>query len=459
MNPDSSGGRRLPALPGQQVQHARQAQPTRRMRPQQAGLQAQSVSAAAPSEEQLERWRRYLANERSEAAVYKTLAARQKNPEDREILSKIAEAESRHQRYWLDKLGDQLGAPRKADFNTRLLGFLAKVFGSVFTLALMQSAESRSPYLADEDASDQLAMDEKVHAEVVRGLATRSRERMSGTFRAAVFGVNDGLVSNLALVLGVLGSGVGSTVVLITGVSGLLAGALSMAAGEFISVRSQNELLGASTPQTSSSTMAANVDVEANELALVFRARGMSEAEAQYKADQLFARISHSAESYAESFSGGGHSPENPSPENHNLENPSPENPSTESAGPENPGPENPSPENPSTEVRGGEAAEDEEFAEAHTPGGAWEAAISSFCFFAGGALLPILPFIFGASTTLGAVIAVVLVSLALLITGAVTGILSGKPPAWRALRQLLIGLGAAGITYLLGLAFGGVVG
>lgn len=411
------------------MQHAQQAQPTRRMRPQQAGLQAQSVSAAAPSEEQLERWRRYLANERSEAAVYKTLAARQKNPEDREILSKIAEAESRHQRYWLDKLGDQLGTPRKADFNTRLLGFLAKVFGSVFTLALMQSAESRSPYLADEDASDQLAMDEKVHAEVVRGLATRSRERMSGTFRAAVFGVNDGLVSNLALVLGVLGSGVGSTVVLITGVSGLLAGALSMAAGEFISVRSQNELLGASTPQTSSSAMAANVDVEANELALVFRARGMSEAEAQYRADQLFARISHSAESYAESLSGGGHSPENPSPEN------------------------------PSTEVRGGEAAEDEEFAEAHTPGGAWEAAISSFCFFAGGALLPILPFIFGASTTLGAVIAVVLVSLALLITGAVTGILSGKPPAWRALRQLLIGLGAAGITYLLGLAFGGVVG
>lgn len=437
------------------MQHAQQAQPTRRAQSQQARRQrADSVAAAAPSEEQLERWRRYLANERSEAAVYKTLAARQKNPEDREILSKIAEAESRHQRYWRDKLGDELGSPRKADFNTRLLGFLAKVFGSVFTLALMQSAESRSPYLADEDASDQLAMDEKVHAEVVRGLATRSRERMSGTFRAAVFGVNDGLVSNLALVLGVLGSGVGSTVVLITGVSGLLAGALSMAAGEFISVKSQNELLGASTPQTSSSAMAANVDVEANELALVFRARGMSEAEAQYKADQLFARISHSAESYAESFGGGGHSPENPSPENPGTENTGPENSSAE-----NPNPENPGPEHPSMEARGGEAAEDEEFAEAHTPGGAWEAAISSFCFFAGGALLPILPFIFGASTALGAVIAVVLVSLALLITGAVTGILSGKPPAWRALRQLLIGLGAAGITYLLGLAFGGVVG
>ena len=110
MNLDSSGGRCRPARPGQQARRQR----------------ADSVPAAAPSEEQLERWRRYLANERSEAAVYKTLAARQKNPEDREILSKIAEAESRHQRYWRDKLGDQLGTPRKADFNTRLLGFWRK---------------------------------------------------------------------------------------------------------------------------------------------------------------------------------------------------------------------------------------------------------------------------------------------------------------------------------------------
>lgn len=364
------------------------------------GANASQGAQAGPSQQQLERWRRYLANERSEAEVYKILAARQKDPEDREILTKIAAAESRHQQYWRNKLGDQLGTPRKADFNTRFLGFLAKIFGSVFTLALMQSAESRSPYLADNDASEQLAMDEQVHAEVVRGLANRSRERMSGTFRAAVFGVNDGLVSNLALVLGVLGSGVGSSVVLLTGVSGLLAGALSMGAGEFISVKSQNELLGASQPQTSSSAMAANVDVEANELALVFRARGMSQEDAQAKADQLFAQISH-----------------------------------------------------------GGDAGEEEEFHQIHSPGGAWEAAISSFLFFAGGALLPILPFIFGASTTVGAVVGVVLVSLALLVTGGVTGILSGKPPAWRAVRQLLIGLGAAGVTYVLGLAFGGVVG
>src|SRR5699024_2170488 len=80
----------------------------------------------------------------------------------------------------------------------------------------------------DEDASEQLAADERVHAEVVRGLAIQGREKISGNFRAAVFGANDGLVSNLALVIGVMGSGAPSSTLLLTGVSGLLAGALSM---------------------------------------------------------------------------------------------------------------------------------------------------------------------------------------------------------------------------------------
>ena len=95
-----------------------------------------------------------------------------------------------------------------------------------------------------------MAADERIHEEVVRGLAARGRARVSGTFRAAVFGANDGLVSNLALVLGVIGGGAATTTVLLTGLSGLLAGALSMGAGEFVSVRSQRELLAASVPDT-----------------------------------------------------------------------------------------------------------------------------------------------------------------------------------------------------------------
>ena len=83
-----------------------------------------------------------------------------------------------------------------------MLALLARRFGSVFVLALVQRAERRSPYDTDLDATRAMAADERVHEEVVRGLAARGRARVSGTFRAAVFGANDGLVSNLALVLG-----------------------------------------------------------------------------------------------------------------------------------------------------------------------------------------------------------------------------------------------------------------
>ncbi len=95
-----------------------------------------------------------------------------------------------------------------------------------------------------------MAADEAIHEEVVRGLAARGRNRLSGTFRAAVFGANDGLVSNLSLVLGVTAAGLSPGGVLATGVAGLLAGALSMGAGEYVSVHSQRELLEASTPES-----------------------------------------------------------------------------------------------------------------------------------------------------------------------------------------------------------------
>ena len=115
-------------------------------------------------------------------------------------------------------------------------------------LALAQRAEARSTYDADVDATDTMAADERIHGEVVRALAARGRTSLSGSFRAAVFGANDGLVSNLALVLGISASGVSNHTVLVTGAAGVLAGALSMGAGEYVSVRSQQELLQASTP-------------------------------------------------------------------------------------------------------------------------------------------------------------------------------------------------------------------
>jgi VIT1/CCC1 family predicted Fe2+/Mn2+ transporter len=360
--------------------------------------------AAPPDARTLRRWRRYLADERAEAAVYRDLASR-RDGEEKAILLALADAEGRHEQHWLDLLGDQVGPPLRGERRTRFLGVLARRFGGVFVLALAQRAETRSEYAEDADATPTMAADEQIHAEVVKALAARGRMRLSGSFRAAVFGANDGLVSNLALVLGVGASGVASNVVLLTGLSGLLAGALSMGAGEFVSVRSQRELLEASNPSPEAVHALPHLDVDANELALVYRARGMTADEAQTHADDVLRTLTAATVL---------------APANAEV------------------------------------AEADDEF---ETHGTAWGAAWSSFCFFASGAIIPVLPYLFGL-TGLGAVaVAAALVGIALLGTGAVVGLLSGTSPVTRGLRQLAIGFGAAAVTYVLGLAFGGVVG
>ncbi len=352
----------------------------------------------SPSPASLRKWRQYLADERAEASVYRDLA-RHRTGEERDILLALADAEGRHEAHWLALLGDRAGRPRQPDLRTRLLGLLARRFGSVFVLALAQRAEARSPYENDVDATATMAADERIHEEVVRGLAARGRSRLSGTFRAAVFGVNDGLVSNLSLVLGISASGVANHIVLLTGLAGLLAGALSMGAGEYVSVRSQRELLEASTPDPESQTVLPELDFDANELALVYRARGMAPEEAQAHADEVL-------------------------------------------SGPR--------------ATLGAPAVVDEEAVDEHEAiGTGLGAALSSFCFFASGALIPVLPYLFGLEGTAAVIVASVLVGLGLLATGATVGLLSGASPARRALRQLAIGCGAATVTYLLGLAFG----
>ena len=366
----------------------------------------------------IRRWRRLLADERAEAAVYRDLAGR-RTGEEREILLALARAEKRHESHWLDLLGPDVGAPVRGDLRTRALGFLARRFGGVFVLALAQRAEARSSYAHDADATVTMAADEQIHEEVVRALATRGRNRLSGTFRAAVFGANDGLVSNLALVLGIGASGVATSTVLLTGLAGLLAGALSMGAGEFVSVRSQRELLEASSPSPDADAALPHLDVDANELALVYRARGMGNEEATAHADAVLARLAVTP-----------------------SEQGSPLQEASGASRPAEPGPDE----------EGG--ADDLE-----THGTAWGAALSSFCFFASGAVVPVLPYLFGLDGLAAVVVSTALVGLALLVTGAVVGLLSGTSPLTRALRQIAIGLGAAGVTYVLGLVFGAAVG
>lgn len=331
--------------------------------------------------------------------MYRDLAQRH-DGEEREILSAIAAAEERHEQHWLALLGDQVGTPMRAGLGTRTLGFLARHFGSVFVLALVQRFEARAAYETDADATATMVADEQIHEEVIRALAGRGRDRLSGSFRAAVFGANDGLVSNLALILGVSATGVASHTVLVTGLAGLLAGALSMGAGEYVSVSSQRELLAASAPSPNVGTALTKLDVDANELELVYRARGMS---AEQAAD-------HAAEVLRTESDVRHENPESDGDQHETL-------------------------------------------------GTGLGAAVSSFLFFATGALIPVLPYLFGVSGTTAVVIAAVLVGIALLGTGIIVGLLSGAPPLRRAMRQLMIGYGAAGITWLLGLLVGGGVG
>ena len=205
--------------------------------------------------------------------------------------------------------------------------------------------------------------------------------------------------------MGMAATGVGSGVVLLSGISGLLAGAFSMGAGEFVSVRSQRELLAATRPTQVTLVAAPQLDIEHNELLLVYLARGMSREAAEHRVAERMGLFACDCD---------------PSLSLH--------------------------PELPETED------------EHEAVGTAWGAALSSFCFFASGAIVPIIPFIFGMTGIGALIVGAVLVGIALLATGGTVGLLSGTSPLTRGLRQLAIGLGAAGVTYLLGMAFGAVI-
>ena len=361
----------------------------------------------AATRSQVRRWRRYLAEEQAEAEIYRRLGERSEG-RHRRILLEVAEAEGRHSRHWQSQLAPYGLGPTRPSLGSRTLMLLAEHFGTVFVLALLQRAESRSPYADDADVPASMAADEALHEEIVRALANDGRQRLSGNFRAAVFGANDGLVSNLALVMGVGATGMAGSQVLFTGIAGLLAGALSMGAGEFVSVRSQREMLDASLPTQVTLDVAPQLDLQANELELVYRARGMSAEAAAHRAAERLGYLDCDCD------------------------------PSL------------------SYQDEDDQADSGEDNVALGTDLGA---SASSFCFFASGAIIPIIPFILGMAGMPALVLAMVLVGIALLVTGGAVGLLSGASPLRRGLRQLSIGYGAAIATYLLGLLFNTTVG
>ena len=357
--------------------------------------------------------------ERDAVLLYDALAAIEKEPSRAAAFRRIAANERRHADIWARKL-EERGAdvpvpPTRPRFRVAAIVLLARMFGTRAISDLVTSLEGDEEDIYESQSSPEvagIAADERQHAEIWRQLKSgektlsptediAARERWhrsgrSGTLRAVIFGVSDGLVSNLALVMGVSGAaGSEGSFVLLAGVAGLLAGAFSMAAGEYISMQSQRELFERQIALERAELEAMPEEEEA-EMAALYRAKGFPPHEAKAIAARLF---------------------ENPERALDTL-------------------------------VREELGLDPDQLG---SPVGA---ATGSFIAFAFGASVPVLPF--AVTSGVGAFVANLLLSLtALFAVGAGVSLLTGRSALFSGFRQVIIGAVAAGVTFAVGSALG----
>ena len=255
---------------------------------------------------------RYQANLQGEidsASLYRALAEAESDSKTSNIFRKLAAVEDVHAEFWrknLKRIGSQIPTLRTG-WRTRALGWLARRFGSDFVLPainVLEQADSATYDKQPEAIERGLPAVERSHARVLDALAGKSgglegssiarlegRHRAMGgnALRAAVLGANDGLVSNLSLVMGVTGAATAQHIVLLTGLAGLVAGACSMAMGESVSVNSARELYGAHQVAGEAEELKQMPDEEREELVLIYQAKGIGESEAQALAARLMA--------------------------------------------------------------------------------------------------------------------------------------------------------------------------
>jgi hypothetical protein len=214
-------------------------------------------------EEAIKRFQANLDDEIDGIAVYTLLAEAEKDPERRRIFEELRAVEDRHAGTWRQRLIEAGSTPRERgpSLKIRMIGLGAKLFGVRSMLPMVRALEAGAygAYMAQDATAQAMAPDEREHRKTLTRLerggpssdepaeAILNRERWhrsggGGTLRASIFGASDGLVSNTALVMGFAGAQTDGEFVLLAGVAGLLAGAFSMAAGEYVSMRAQREL-------------------------------------------------------------------------------------------------------------------------------------------------------------------------------------------------------------------------
>ena len=369
------------------------------------------MTTGSPSAHQA---RESLQAERDDAALYEVLANAERDPARRDIFRELAEVERGHAATWEGRLradGVDPG-PDRPSRRVRFLGWLARRFGARAVLPLVGGLErdASTRYATQTGAATEMARAERSHERVVAALQGPSlggshtdiaaeepwhRFGTSSNLRAAVFGINDGLVSNLSLVMGVAGASAEPRFVLLAGVSGLLAGAFSMAAGEYISVRSQVELFERQIA-LERQELEQLPEEETAELALIYRAKGVPPELATQVARSIVSKPDRALDTLAREELG---------------------------LDPEN-------------------------------LGSPWGAALSSFAAFAVGAVVPVLPYFFAGGRT-AFVASAVASAVALLLVGGIISLFTGRSAVVSGLRMLGIGAAAAAVTFGIGRLIG----
>ena len=351
-----------------------------------------------------------LVDEMNGAALYDSLASAEKDGRLAEVYRRLANVERRHADRWRKKLEDagETLPDFKPSWRTRTLGWIAGRFGTRVVLPSVQSLEraDTDKYATQADARD-FHGDERSHMRVIKlmsstggGFAGNEVARLEGrhrafggnALRAAVLGANDGLVSNLSLVMGVAGAALSERTILITGLAGLLAGACSMALGEWLSVQSSREYYRHQI-EAEAEELEAMPEEEAEELSLIYQARGIDEEQARALADGMMKNQETALATLAREELG----------------------------------------------------IDPEELG-----GSAWEAAIVSFVLFSMGAIVPVLPFLF-ASARNAIVLSVVFSMVALFLVGAGITLYTGRSVLFSGSRQVAFGLAAAALTFGIG--------
>lgn len=326
--------------------------------------------------------------ERQAAWVYRHIASGERDPRKAEMFRELAKAGDKQAAILEDDLrraGDAVPefAPK---MRARFVAGLARRFGPRSMRSLLVAIKVRGLSVYSSDLQG--------HSMPVSTADIGTRHRGvggGGALRAAVFGVNDGLVSNACLVLGVAGTQLEPRTILATGIAGLLAGAFSMAAGEYISVRSQRELFESQIAEEREELERYPAE-EAEELALIYAARGVPLVDAR----ALTRRLVEAPEQMLDTL------------------------------------------------------AREELGLNPADLGSPWVAAISSFIAFAFGALVPLIPF-FAASARRPLATCAVISAASLFTIGALVSLFSGRNLFLGGLRMLLIGAAAGVVTYSIG--------